>query len=240
MISDNNISPAEQNIEPKLSGEIYDGINYICKLNNCDSIKELFSEQYDKFLIEHKLAFEENKKKDLEFYKENTVMLESIKDREYKEPSRWEIVQAITDTIWVQAYYRPNQPENIYHNFYLNAEQSQHFPISVVWYEKLIRIDQGNYGLTLETYININSVNENLSVTINGDTEEVIDISSVFSALRSIGSQWKENLSSQEMTFEIQWESLEWKLFLENISFPKNKSDNEIDRGYASGYLLIR
>lgn len=40
-------------IDPELSGEIYDGIRYVCGFNNCDSIKQLFSTQYSKILTDY-------------------------------------------------------------------------------------------------------------------------------------------------------------------------------------------
>ena len=240
MLTSEWIQAAPADIDPKLSGEIYDGINYICKLNNCDSIKDVFSKQYEEFVIEHQKDFDDNQAREIEWYKDSPAMIKSIEDREYRDPSRWEIVSAITDKMQVEKYYTRNQPENIYHNFYLNAEQSQHFPISVVWYEKLIRIDQGNFGLKLQTYISINSLSETLSIVIDWKIQETINIWDVFIELKSIGSEWREALSNNEMTFDIRWESIEGRLFLENISFQKNSSDVTEDRGYASWYMLIR
>ena len=237
MLPGDTIQKASTDIDPKLSGEIYDGINYICKLNNCDSIKDLFSKQYEEFLIEYKENFQNNNSIPVELER---VWNQVISKREYRDPSRWEIVNGITEKIGVERYYAPNQPENVYHNFYLKAEESQHFPISVVWYEKLIRIDQGNFGLKLQTYISINSLSETLSIVIDWKIQETINIWDVFTELKSIGSEWREALSNNEMTFDIRWEDIEGKLFLENISFQKNSSDITEDRGYASWYMLIR
>ena len=99
MIQEGNIVNASNNINPKLSGEIYDGINYICKLNNCRSIKDLFSNQYKEFLVEHKKQFEENKLRDIESYDNNALYKNKVEEREYQEPSRWEIVNALTEKV---------------------------------------------------------------------------------------------------------------------------------------------
>ena len=109
ILQDGIIKTDVKNTDPKLSGEIYDGINYICKLNNCDSIKEIFNSEYKEFEIKHRETFEERKAEDLNTYASDADDLPKVKEREYRKPSKWEIVNAITDKIHVKRYYEQNQ-----------------------------------------------------------------------------------------------------------------------------------
>lgn len=63
ILTDGNITPLTtyDAIAPELSGEIYDGIRYICGFRNCESIKELFPTQYQKILAEYTEEIEQYK-----------------------------------------------------------------------------------------------------------------------------------------------------------------------------------
>ena len=238
MIQGGIITKVGSDIDPKISGEIYDGINYICMLNNCNSIKKLFPKKYKEFLIEHKETFEKN----LLLSSEITPNGKDIKiEREYKEPSRWEIVNAITEKIWVERYYEQNQNEERYYNFSIDYGSSEHFPISVAWYNQLIRINQNGINERSNTYARIDLIKKTLSVVIDWDLKETIDIQSVFDDLEALSdADGRTNLNSNEMIFNIIWKTLEARLFLENISFYKDPDETEAYRWYTNWYILIR
>jgi hypothetical protein len=64
------ITPLENisDIDEQLSGQIYDGIEYVCGLDNCNAIKEMFSVIYTNIAQEDEDNFYENQKK----YNRNT------------------------------------------------------------------------------------------------------------------------------------------------------------------------
>ncbi len=238
IMQNGSTSKASKDIDPKLSGEIYDGINYICKLKDCSSIKEIFSSEYEQFLTEYKENFDTNNSIPVELIR---VGDEVIPKREYRDPNTWEIVRWITEKIWVERYYEANQSEDRYYNFSIEYGKSEHFPISVVWYDTLIRINQNWLGEKSKTYVNINLLEKTLSVILDWEKVETINITSIFDSLEALSaSESRENLTSDEMTFDIVGEKIDWKLFLENISFYKDQTETEAYRWYTSWYMLLK
>ena len=102
-------------IDPKLSGEIYNGISYVCDWNNCESIKKLFPIQYTEFLKKHREDFDTTKNQGIT--KKNSYDTQYWESLEYSKPSTWEIVSAITEKIKVQPYYENSLTENTSINF---------------------------------------------------------------------------------------------------------------------------
>lgn len=54
ILQNNTITPLDKidDITPELSGEIYDGIRYICDFNNCSEIKQIFPNIYKNLIDE--------------------------------------------------------------------------------------------------------------------------------------------------------------------------------------------
>jgi len=86
------IVPLQNNtdISRELSTDIYSEIDYICGFDDCDTIKELFPEQYT--------LSDTNAQKEWEQY--------TYEGKEpYTEPSKYQIVAAVTQYIKVQQYW---------------------------------------------------------------------------------------------------------------------------------------
>lgn len=86
------IVPLQNNadISRELSTDIYSEIDYICGFDDCDTIKELFPDQY--------ILSDTNARKEWEQY--------TYEGKEpYKEPSKYQIVAAVTQYIKVQQYW---------------------------------------------------------------------------------------------------------------------------------------
>jgi len=65
----------------------------------------LFREIYIKLEKTHKETFDRNKQNDLDTFKNQKDQLKSVEERIYNEPSKWEIVSEITQTIKVKSYF---------------------------------------------------------------------------------------------------------------------------------------
>jgi hypothetical protein len=76
------ILPAQKDIDPKLSNEIYEGIVYVCDFRQCEKIRTLFPER----------MIELEKEQQEEWKKYNT-------DRPYNGLTPWTIVTAVTDSL---------------------------------------------------------------------------------------------------------------------------------------------
>lgn len=141
MLQNNEVVPLNnfKDIDPKLSGDIYDGIRYLCDLNSCESIKELFSVQYNAFAEKHKQDFENQNQKDLEYYKNDQDQIKLIQTRKYYPPYSWEIVQAITDTIKVAPYYGSDMYVDRSYNYSIDYK-TPYFPIDVTGYSQLYQM----------------------------------------------------------------------------------------------------
>lgn len=98
ILQDGTIVPLTdaRDIDEKLSGQIYDGIDYICDFDNCRAVKEIFPKIYEELL--------ERDKKDFEARKWNYSYYNKNSDIEYSEPGKWEIIRYVTDKIKVQRY----------------------------------------------------------------------------------------------------------------------------------------
>ncbi len=113
-------------IEAKLSGEIYEGISYVCEWNHCDSLKELFPIQYAEILQKHKEDFEKNKVLNIK----NSLSEETLQAEEYNEPNSWEIVSALTQKLKVQQYYPNGSNESAYMTYTKDYNENI-FPLEV-------------------------------------------------------------------------------------------------------------
>lgn len=241
MLQDGKIIPLKniKDIDAKLSGEIYAGIQYLCDLSNCESVKILFPDEYASFLKKHRQDFETQKQKDIEYYKEPQDK-KYAQEREYVEPSSWEIVSAITSAIKVQQYYvGVDNPKSMY-SFYIDYS-TWFFPLDVAGYTQLLRL--GNkWEKQSGLYGEVDAAGEKFVIKNGEEILDEFDFMSVQNTLREkFGTVENLPLSKEDMTFSMKGKKYEIQLLLENISF-KNPEYTGTDTYYPSinGYILIR
>ena len=92
ILQDGKIVPlaSKRDISRELSNDIYSGIEYICNFDNCNTIKELFPAQYDQAMTDGKREWEQYTYEGKE---------------SYTEPSKYQIVNAVTEHIKVERTY---------------------------------------------------------------------------------------------------------------------------------------
>ena len=103
-----------KDISRELSTDIYSGIDYVCDFDDCDTIKELFPEQYTQADIDAR--------KDWEL---NTYEGKSP----YIKPSKYQIIAAVTQYIKVQQYWGIEGIEPRYLQF--NTDYTNQYPIDI-------------------------------------------------------------------------------------------------------------
>lgn len=241
-----------KDIDSDLSTNIYSWINYTCDFNNCDKIKILFKTQYDELYIKDKKKWEKNKEEKIERYKNaideysntdknrvknNEKILEKTLKEEYEWPSKWEIVDFITDEIKVKFYYWTNKEEeretiSFHTDWWI-------FPVSVKWYSKILNINGGKYNDNKTEYAKINLENKKIELIKNNSITKEINIDFIFPILEKLNDKsWDNKISKENLTFEIDW----YKIIFESITIknPQYKWDETDFYLYANWYLLVK
>lgn len=246
ILQDSKIIPLKnhEDITPELSKDIYSGIEYVCDYDNCDKIKELFSEKYKEFEEKHKIDFEKNKKDDLERYKDNEDILKDTEKRVYNGPSKWEIVNEVTDYIKVRTYFETTSEDKIeFLNFHIDYKDNDNdiFPMDITWYNKIYRVstDKQSY----KEFGKLDAEKEVIEIIENGNVIEEIDIKNISQVLYD---NYKKNkivdLEKEELTFEVTWKNWIYILIFESISIKNPLYKWQINRNYnySNGYIIVK
>ena len=211
-------------ISSELSGEIYSGIEYLCRLNDCQSIKILFPLQY------------------AEVENENILKKESDLSREYRLSYR-RIVEAITNTLKVKnkQYSDDDTP---YVSGYVGSSDTAYFPLNLEEFDQLIRI-KSQYDSVFDTklYWYIDTSQQSLSIRVGEKILETISLAEVFSQLQNSEPFSKGELLPSQMTFDIQAETYDIRLLIESFSLLKEwKTQQDVNfvQDNIYGYALIR
>lgn len=123
-----------KDIDQKLSGEIYSGIEYVCNFDDCEKIKSLFYLEYERVFRERKYE-----------YAWKFQWLEYEDKPIYPWPSKWEIISGIAEEIWVERYYHS---KGTYMPQYLHislAYEKSFFPLNLADYSKLYQVNAINF-----------------------------------------------------------------------------------------------
>lgn len=116
ILQDGKIVPLQdkKDISRELSNDIASGIDYICNYDDCNTIRTLFPGQYEKALTDGKKEWEQYQYEGKE---------------PYTEPSKYQIVNAVTEYIKVERTYGyDNEVVPKYLEFHNSKEQ---YPITV-------------------------------------------------------------------------------------------------------------
>lgn len=141
ILSGNVIVPLEkyEAIDPTLSNDIYEGVGYICRFNNCRTIRALFAHEIATAEAEKLKKWEASEK---QYQKCLTDKKEYCYRDEYsKELQSYEIQNTIAEKIKVRNFpYNGNSNVPQFLSFGLKNTQSEVFPLDVSGYEKIIRV----------------------------------------------------------------------------------------------------
>jgi hypothetical protein len=256
-------------IEKDLSKNIYDWIDYLCDFDNCNQIKNLFPIIYKEILEKDKKDWEKDKKEDLEKIEENKWKKEceyhkkywyaigydecynskrkkEILKRKYKWPSKWTIVDKITDKIKVERYFY--ESDNIGYHKYISFSPSYtkwFFPIELKWYKKIY---------TISEYKKSNKIKNNAEYYVD---EEIIIIKENWKEIDRFSTKkinkiltekykkywkWKKDLYLNDYNLIFELNKWKYKLIFTEIKIKNPDYDNKSDFGYynTSWYLLVK
>jgi len=218
------------NISPELSKEIYGWIEYLCKLDNCNTIKNLFPKIYADYLQEHKQQFEDQQTNTLELGTFNNKWFHW--EDEYQEPRSWEIVSHITSILQVRNYFEATLDQEFIH---VSLDYSQSFfPINTQWYAEIHEI-RGDRDIPNMAYLNVEDANITLP---NG---EVYDITSILNELVNIYNTPGIENPLKDPTL-LQFELEKAKIYIRNVNL-KNPNftweKSEFPYYGAQWYILI-
>jgi hypothetical protein len=253
-------------IEKDLSKNIYDWIDYLCNFDNCNQIKNLFPIIYKEILEKDKKDWEKRKKEDLEKIEENKWKKEGeyhkkywyaigydecynskrkkeILKRKYKWPSKWTIVDKITDKIKVERYHYKNHERK-----YISINIKYHneiFPINTNWYSNIIYFNSDIHSGRENTtaYAKINLEKQSISIIYSwGKKTDTIYIKDVFDTLQKrYKKTWETKALKKDLTFEVVQNSKKYKIIFSRIDIKNPKYDENKDSNsysYSKGYLL--
>lgn len=228
MIDSRKIIPLENytDIDPKLSGEIYNWINYLCDFNNCDAIKNIFPEIYKELLIKDSWEFESKTGQYSYISNEDT--------RLYPQPSTWQIQSYISKKIKVQ-YYNPGISDRpVVYSLYA---QDWIFPLDIAWYDFAFEVNRYQTG----SWAYINGIRQEITIQVL-DISDTLSIENIFQSLRE---NYQKNSDSTikkwENIFELESDIFSAVLIVENASIfaDSNSIANENQSQQSIWWILL-
>lgn len=253
-------------ITPKLSGEIYGGISYLCDNHGCDALAPIFANELTKLMAEDIELFEQEKQESIERLQQmiasethagtieiQRMRLENTKSREYRPMNSWSIVSQLTEDIKVRRYYQSDARDEYKRFTTGNNNQSV---VSVTGYDYYVQLDygpilerQGKFGDGQEprVYSSVIDVdNEVLKVYKHNELVQSFSLADEFANVLTG--------NNDALTFELGNNTMRVRVVLSELSIKvtegesadvPNSTDIEIMRitspsEYASGYILVK
>lgn len=215
-------------ITPELSKNIYSGIDYLCDFENCEKIKQLFPEIYKKILQDFEKTQEQNKNNNpnYKYYPE--------------EPTSWEIVNKITETIKVERY-NSQRDFGSQSSYYISTNDSI-YPLNTTWINTVYEINSYSYqdkqiDTTFDRQTGIMKIfNKNDEIITTIDYKNISD-----EILTKVLEKQSENFDTQELQFEISNQYGDFIFIITSITIVNPNIDtqnNTVDVFSFNGYLL--
>lgn len=214
ILQDGKIVPLKTygDINRDLSKEIYEGINYLCDFDDCDTIKTIFPDQYGKIASDHRLEFDTQKKEDLERAREEKEK-KTINERVYQSPDKWLVVSKLAEMVRVQTYYGDNSSESV---VYFSLANDEHiFPIDTRGYTKILLINDGKSS-SKNTAMRVEYDEKNNTLNIK-EGEKVIDTISLQKKVSELLETYKKTRELQLTVKDMTYESGKYRVILENL-----------------------
>ncbi len=235
ILKNNTIIPlqSDNDIDQKLSKEIYWGIKYLCQFNNCKNIKALFPDIYTSFLAREKEAFIQRQQADIEYHKGDEAYIKKIQEAVFQEPKSWEITQEITRVLHVKNYFETGRDQEY---IFISLDYSQSFfPIDTTWYSQIYEI-RGDREIENIAFFDIINAHIDLPGGIRYDTQSIIE---KLTALYN--TPWLENPLKDPSL--LQFETENYKIYIRNVNLinPQYTWEKSIEPYYsAQWYILIK
>lgn len=214
-------------ISKELSKNIYSGIDYLCYFDNCEKIKELFPKIYQKTLDEHIAQQEQNKQNNPDYKYYNS------------EPSSWEIINDISQTIKVEWYFSQRNFES-QSTFYIHTNDNI-FPLDTTWIQTVYEINSYN-SQNQETSTDFQRETGMMKISNNNRVITNINYKKIKeNILKKVLEKQSEQLDIWELQFEISNDYGDFVIILTSITIENPNIDtqkNTVDVFSFNGYLL--
>ena len=242
-----------QDIDSKLSGEIYGGISYLANNHGYESLNKFFKKEIDEIKRKNSETFDKNRKKGLEralgSSEKNEENIKRIKEREYRGVRNWEVVSRLSEKIKVKYYSKNDDFNRIPKTIsFINNEASPELSMDISGYDYLAQVssDGQRFDSKLdenelsEFYgVQIDIENNELNLYFNNNVVETFQIGDT--VIKSLLSKKDDSLETrfgnndsillpgEDMSFDLNGKKYDLKLVLRNISIanPEYKQDTE-------------
>lgn len=244
ILQNGDIKPLAQytDIDNELSGEIYDGVRYMCDYSECAQIKKLFAKQ----LVEK----EKQSRADFDkIIQDPSAPGYQYQDHTYKWLSSYEIVQTITDVIKVRSNRYNDTSIQKYINFRANYNDNL-YPIQLDGYQYMEEVFANNdaqpkihkYG---DSWIVLDTEKKELTVYQKNVATETISIAPMIAKILSENNGTNDTtVPKTSLVFDIKWTKTDVRLLLQNISIPNPKYVNTDSSfsyyQYNNWYALVK
>lgn len=193
-------------IEQDLSKNIYSGIDYVCDFNDCREIKELFPDIYAKTLKN---------------YQENNEFKYTSNDQ----PSKWQIIEDISETIKVRSYYWNNSFEEEA-NFYI-SNQDTIFPIDTKNIDMVYSVNSYNYD-NKEIRTKLDSTTGIMTIFSWEDLITQINYQEINDTLLDLVLESKQtDLSLNDLSFNISNNSWDFIFIIDSMTIFNSHLDTQ-------------
>ncbi len=243
-------------ISEDLSKNIYSWIDYLCDFDSCSNIKELFPEIYKEILKEDKAEWEKNNKEEIKRLEKNKdneecnynkkyyfakncydkKRIKELKEKKYKEPRKWQIVNKITEKIKVKSYFTTRDDKVFFE--YSKNYKDDFFPLDIKKYSKIYRVQNYDKWENKENYWIYDISSQTIKITQN--KKIIIEISTKELEKKLLEKFWKNNknnINKNDLIFELEW--WKYKIFFENIVVknPDYKEKIDTDKNDLNTYM---
>lgn len=214
-------------IDEKLSWKIYDLISYLVNNHWIESIENIFPETIKSIKEKDKKEWERN---------QNNFTMKNSNLSKYRWISSWELIDKLTTTLKVERYYESKS--RIREELYFGMDYEEwFFPLDITGYDYITKIYSSTYNLENEW------VNSKAIVLIDIKNKELIlskweailnkvSIEKMLETIYTYDSDYSGNNTKEKMTFYVNSDKYDFKLFIRNISLanPEYKNENWNDK----------
>lgn len=233
ILKEGKIFVASDTLDAVLENDIYSGIEYVCRFEDCQRIEWLFAD----ILLDVKKTDEKN-------WQENPYNTESAK--KYPGMNYWTIVQEVTKALGIeQRYVGDINEERKYLSFNSKGNEPYESPFIVTGYDKLYSIRTYAPGETpalLGDYVLINTDKEELLLKEN-NKETLFSLRDINQALITRYHNSDNNsLRADELTFTLTQDNHTIKLLLQAYAIKNPRFTGTGTGEYPNiyGYALIK
>lgn len=215
-------------ISATLSNEIYSGIEYMCDIDNCNTIKTLFSS-----------VIKQQEEKEKKEYEQNAIKNNLSQMDNYPWISQWTIVDIVSRYLKVYGKYSYNNETDKYINFYLSYEQN-FFPLEIWGYTHIVNIyTSKDTSEKMGMYFLVDIENEVWKIMYGDNELDQVSLKEINKQI-SMNAPWgKQPFNSSDLIFDLSGTKYTIKLLIKERSILNPNYSIKTDENISSHYSNI-